>query len=60
MHKRWEEKQRFGDQFILELKDDKKLAPEASEDNLAYVNLSFKLGPKVLISFYNQHIKISV
>ena len=59
MHKRWEEKQRFGDQFILELKDDKKLAPEASEDNLAYVNLSFKLGPKVLISFYNDDVLIT-
>lgn len=54
MHKRWEEKERFGDQFILKLQnEDEYIVPLASKQNMAYVTVSFKLGPKVLISLYN-------
>ena len=53
-HRRWEANKYFGDQFILKLKEGNvKLAEKATDDNLCYINLSFKLGPKVLISFYN-------
>ena len=40
--------------MILKLRNSNEpLAKLASDDNLCYINLSFKLGPKVLISFYN-------
>lgn len=54
LHRRWEGNNYFGDQFILKLKEGNvKLAANATEDNLCYINFAFKLGPKVLISFYN-------
>lgn len=53
-HKRWIGRQRYGDQIILELKGGKtKLAAEATPDNICYVNFMFRMGLKVLISFYN-------
>lgn len=52
-HKRWEEKGRFGDQLILKTKNDRYVCTQASTENPAYVNFTFKFGPKVLISFYN-------
>lgn len=59
LHKRWEEKNRFGDQFIYELKDGKKYAEKASDENIAYVVLPLKLGPRVLLSFYNDDVLIT-
>ena len=54
LHTRWEEKKYFGDKFILKLKDGSTpLCYKASTDNKAYLALTFKLGPKVLISLYN-------
>ncbi len=54
LHRRWEENNYYGDQLILKLRNSNEpLAKLASDDNLCYINLSFKLGPKVLISFYN-------
>lgn len=52
MHRRWIERDFYGDQFILKAKNEK-LAANASEENPCFINLSFKLGPKALISFYN-------
>ena len=53
-HKRWEDKQRFGDQLILKLKDGKeKPCSDASSTNQYFINIPFKLGPKTLISIYN-------
>ena len=53
-HKRWVGRQRYGDQIILKLKGGKtKLAAEATPDNICYVNFMFRMGLKVLISFYN-------
>lgn len=53
-HKRWEERNFFGDKLILKLKDGReKIASEATKDNLCYLNINFKLGPKVLISLYD-------
>ena len=52
-HTRWYEKGYFGDKLILQLKDGKTpLAASASVDNMAYLDMVFKMGPKVLISLY--------
>lgn len=59
LHRRWEEKNRFGDQFIYELKDDVKVASLASSNNMAYITLSLKLGPKILVSFYNDDVLVT-
>lgn len=59
LHKRWEEKNRYGDQFIYELPSGIKYAPLASENNMAYITLSLKLGPKILVSFYNDDILVT-
>ena len=54
LHGRYAKYNYFGDQFILELKEGKeKLASQASSDNIAYIDFSFKMGPNVLISLYN-------
>lgn len=54
LHERWVDKKYFGDQLILKLKEGTSpLASEATDANLCYINVYFKLGPKVLISFYN-------
>ncbi|MCI5744765.1 MAG: YfhO family protein [Erysipelotrichaceae bacterium] len=54
LHGRWVDKGYYGDQLILKLKDGKeKLASEASDDNMCYVSLFFRMGPRALISFYN-------
>lgn len=54
LHKRWISKERFGDELIMMKKDDSSLiCPDASPDNKCFVNITFKLGPKVLISLYH-------
>lgn len=53
-HTRWYEKSYFGDQLIMELKDGKEpLASQANKDNIAYLDVLLKMGPRVLISLYN-------
>lgn len=53
-HTRWYEKNYFGDQLIMELKEGKQpLASKATKDNMAYLDVLFKMGPKVLISLFN-------
>ena len=60
LHERWVDKKYFGDQLILKLKDGiTPLASDATDANLCYINLYFKLGPKVLISFYNGDILVT-
>lgn len=60
LHKRWEEYNYFGDKFILKLKDGyTPLAMDATDDNVCFVNVNFKLGPKVLISFYNDDVLVT-
>lgn len=59
MHKRWEEKGRFGDQLILKTKGGKFICPDATIDNPAYINFTMKFGPKVLISFYNNETLVT-
>ena len=52
-HRRWNEWY-YGDKIILKIKDgNEKLAANATPDNMCYVNFNFKMGPRVLISFYN-------
>ena len=58
-HKRWEEKERFGDQLIMETKNGIKLCPDATKDNMCYVTFSLKLGPKALVSFYNGDVLVT-
>ena len=59
-HTRWEEKQYFGDQFILQVKEGlEPLCKEATKDKLAYLNIDFKLGPKVKISLYNNNVLVT-
>ena len=58
-HKRWEEKGRFGDQLIMETKNGQYVCPNASEDNICYINLTLKFGPKVLVSFYNNDVLVT-
>ena len=54
LHERWVDKKYFGDQLILKLKEGTTpLANNATDENICYINMYFKLGPKVLISFYN-------
>ena len=54
LHKRWISKQRFGDELIMIKKDSSSYAcPAATPTNKCYVDISFKIGPKVLISLYN-------
>ncbi len=64
LHKRFEAFDFYGDQFIFELKPKsdgtkKYVCPLASNDNMCYLNISFKLGPKVLISLYNDDTLIT-
>ena len=59
MHKRWEEKGRFGDQLIMETKNNRIVCPLASKENPCYINLSLKLGPKVLVSFYYDDVLVT-
>ena len=59
LHKRWEEKGRFGDQFILKTKNNKLICPNASDENPCYINFSLKLGPKVLVSFYYDDVLVT-
>lgn len=58
-HKRWEEKERFGDQLIMETKNGIKLCEDASKDNMCYITFSLKLGPKALVSFYNGDVLVT-
>lgn len=59
-HKRWEERNLFGDQIILELKDNyQSVCKVASKENKCYINLSFKLGPRVLISLYHDDVLVT-
>ena len=59
LHKRWEEKGRFGDQLIMETKNGRYVCPNASKDNICYINFTLKFGPKVLISFYNNDVLVT-
>ena len=59
LHKRWEEKGRFGDQFIMESKGGKYICSNASKDNICYINLTLKFGPKVLVSFYKDDVLVT-
>jgi putative flippase GtrA len=58
MRKRWESQKWFGDELIFETKNDRNnekvyIAPNATSENPVYVDLTFKMGPNILTSFYN-------
>ncbi len=57
-HKRWEEKNRLGDQIILKMNGNS-VCPLATENNKCYINFSFKMGPRVLISMYNDDVLVT-
>jgi len=53
LHKRWEEREFFGDEFIFKTKNNTVLFNNATPSNKCYVNVNYKLGPACLISFYH-------
>ena len=60
LHKRWEEREQFGDQIILKAKEGKgNVCPLASDTNKCHINFSFKMGPRVLISLYNDDVLVT-
>ena len=54
MHSRYDEFHFFGDEIIYETDEGKQICPMATEDNACYLNVSFKMGPRVLISLFNE------
>lgn len=59
-HQRYDQYGFYGDQLIYELKDgERKVCSLASDDNICYINLPFKMGPRVLISLYNDDVLVT-
>ncbi len=59
-HQRYDQYGFFGDQLIYELKDgERNVCDLATKDNICYINLPFKMGPRVLISLYNDDVLVT-
>lgn len=58
MHSRYGDFNFFGDEIIYETIGEN-ICPLATKDNVCYANISFKMGPRVLISLYHEDTLIT-
>ena len=59
MHGRWQDMHMFGDEITLTpLRENKKIAPNATKENPANVIVEMKMGPQCMISLYGENDKL--